>query len=623
MSPRLRPVGRRLILAGVDAELTGQVVGGTGRGVLYSMHALGRDGLPPTVRAAGHTYHIRQFVKHDFFAATGFYDDVSTGEPVVIKFGRNTSFYGLPTAWIGRWLVRRETRFYERLADVPNVPRLIGRAGKSAFVHAFIPGKPLKKGEPVPDGFFDDLLTLVDRLAGRGIALVDTSKPENILLGEDGRPYVIDFQISYDTRALLNCWPARRGAAAVHPHRPVPRAQAQAADAARPVHRRRPGRRAAAALGDPLAPAAGPAILRGSPAVVRAFARYRPADARRVQIGRQRMNVLVAGGAGYIGSHTVKQLKAAGHRPVIYDNVGRGHREVVDILGVAAVFGELDDRGRLAATLRDYQIDVVINFAAYAYVGESVHRPLMYYHNNVCNVVSMLETMLECNVKRLVFSSTCATYGDPDRVPITEDEKKAPVSPYGRSKWMVEQILQDLSEADKEFKFAALRYFNASGCSADGAIGEDHDPETHLIPVILQSLLGVRDKITVFGTDYPTPDGTNVRDYIHVEDLADAHIKAMAALDAHRVIQCNLGTGRGIQRQGNHQSRRSRHRQNRARGVRPPPRWRRDRPLRRPRQSQSPARLGSEIQRPRVDHPDRLELVPTTPAWVREIGLGP
>ncbi|MGN6724555.1 MAG: UDP-glucose 4-epimerase GalE [Tepidisphaeraceae bacterium] len=258
------------------------------------------------------------------------------------------------------------------------------------------------------------------------------------------------------------------------------------------------------------------------------------------------MNVLVAGGAGYIGSHTVKRLLAAGHSPVIYDNVDRGHREVTAILGVPAIFAELDDRVTLRKALSDHKIDVVMHFAAYAYVGESVHQPLMYYHNNVSNTVTVLETMLSAGVKKFVFSSTCATYGDPDSVPITENESKKPVSPYGRSKWMVEQILQDLAEADKSFAFAALRYFNASGCAMDGTIGEDHDPETHLIPVILQSLLGIKDKITVFGTDYPTPDGTNVRDYIHVEDLADAHIKAMAKLDTERVIQCNLGTGRGF-----------------------------------------------------------------------------
>lgn len=258
------------------------------------------------------------------------------------------------------------------------------------------------------------------------------------------------------------------------------------------------------------------------------------------------MNVLVAGGAGYIGSHTVKRLKEAGHRPVIYDNVGRGHREVVEILKVPAVIADLNDRRTLSKALTDHEIDVVMHFAAYAYVGESVTEPLMYYWNNVATTISVLECMRDAGVKKFVFSSTCATYGDPDRVPITESEKKAPVSPYGHSKLMVEQVLADYQAADKAFAFAALRYFNASGCATDGSIGEDHDPETHLIPVILQTLLGVRPEITVFGTDYPTPDGTNIRDYIHVDDLADAHIKAMEKLAPGDPIYANLGTGRGF-----------------------------------------------------------------------------
>jgi UDP-glucose-4-epimerase GalE len=258
------------------------------------------------------------------------------------------------------------------------------------------------------------------------------------------------------------------------------------------------------------------------------------------------MNVLVAGGAGYIGSHTVKRLKEAGHNPVIYDNCSRGHREVADILKVPAIFSDLNERPALLAALREHRIDTVMHFAAYAYVGESVEKPLMYYHNNVATTINVLETMQEANVQRFVFSSTCAVYGDPDKIPITEDEKKAPVSPYGRSKWMVEQILADLPVAWKNFKFAALRYFNASGCAMDGSLGEDHDPETHLIPVILQALLGLRPGITVFGTDYPTKDGTNIRDYIHVDDLADAHIAAMERLDEHKKIICNLGTGRGF-----------------------------------------------------------------------------
>src|SRR5690242_20357693 len=211
------------------------------------------------------------------------------------------------------------------------------------------------------------------------------------------------------------------------------------------------------------------------------------------------MNVLVAGGAGYIGSHTVKRLKEAGHKPVIYDNLARGHREAIEILDVPAVVADLNDRTALVEALKENRIDTVMHFAAYAYVGESVEKPLMYYHNNVATTVNVLETMAEAGVDRFVFSSSCAIYGDPDKVPITEDEKKAPVSPYGRTKWMVEQILADLgpsSAARKTLKFAALRYFNASGCAMDGSLGEDHDPETHLIPVVLQAILGVRPGIT-------------------------------------------------------------------------------------------------------------------------------
>ncbi len=258
------------------------------------------------------------------------------------------------------------------------------------------------------------------------------------------------------------------------------------------------------------------------------------------------MNVLVAGGAGYIGSHTVKRLLEAGHKPVIYDNALRGHKVVAEILNVPAVWADLNERDTLIAALRYHEIDCVMHFAAYAYVGESVHEPLMYYQNNVATTISVLQAMKEVGVKRFVFSSTCATYGDPTSVPITEDEKQAPVSPYGRSKLMVEHILKDYAAADKEFTFAALRYFNASGCATDGSLGEDHEPETHLIPVLLQVVLGQRPGITLFGTDYPTPDGTNVRDYIHVDDLADAHIAAMEKLDTLRQVFCNLGTGNGF-----------------------------------------------------------------------------
>ena len=259
------------------------------------------------------------------------------------------------------------------------------------------------------------------------------------------------------------------------------------------------------------------------------------------------MNVLVAGGGGYIGSHTVKRLKEAGHSPVIYDNFSRGHRSVVQILKVPSIAADLNDKTALTAALRDHKIDTVMHFAAYAYVGESVHQPLMYYHNNVATTVSVLKAMESAGVERFVFSSTCAVYGDPDKIPITEDEKKAPVSPYGRSKLMVEQILTDYAASNPKFRFAALRYFNASGCAMDGTLGEDHRPEPHLIPVIFQAILGQRPKLTVFGIDYPTKDGTNIRDYIHVDDLADAHIQAMSKLSGdQRTIFCNLGTGGGF-----------------------------------------------------------------------------
>jgi UDP-glucose 4-epimerase len=258
------------------------------------------------------------------------------------------------------------------------------------------------------------------------------------------------------------------------------------------------------------------------------------------------MNVLVAGGAGYIGSHTVKRLREAGHNPVIYDNLSRGHREVIEILDVPATIADLNDREALLGALREYSIDTVMHFAAYAFVGESVEKPLLYYQNNVATTINVLECMAEAKVNRFVFSSTCAVYGDVEKMPITEDEKKAPVSPYGRSKLMVEEILADYGKSNKQFAFAALRYFNASGCALDGSIGEDHDPETHIIPVVLQSLLGVRDKVTLFGEDYPTPDGTNIRDYIHVEDLADAHIFAMEKLADGQQMFLNLGTGRGF-----------------------------------------------------------------------------
>jgi len=256
------------------------------------------------------------------------------------------------------------------------------------------------------------------------------------------------------------------------------------------------------------------------------------------------MNVMVAGGAGYIGSHAAKQLLDAGHRVVVVDNLYRGHGRAVDR---RAAFHELDlaNTQALAEALTEHAIDCVMHFAALAYVGESVADPLAYYDNNTAGTVSLLKAMKSTGVKRLVFSSTCATYGEPEKTPIVETMRQEPVSPYGWSKWCVERVLRDYSAADREFAFASLRYFNVAGAAADGSLGEDHDPETHLIPVLLLAALEKRGKATVFGTDYPTPDGTCIRDYIHVEDLCAAHIVTMSALRPGDARFYNLGIGKG------------------------------------------------------------------------------
>jgi UDP-glucose 4-epimerase len=256
------------------------------------------------------------------------------------------------------------------------------------------------------------------------------------------------------------------------------------------------------------------------------------------------MNVLVAGGAGYIGSHAVRQLLDAGHRVAVVDNLFRGHRQAV---AAQAAFHEIDlaDTRGLTKILAERSINCVMHFAALAYIGESVADPLAYYHNNTAGTISLLRAMKAAGVKRLVFSSTAATYGEPERTPIVETMRQEPVNPYGWSKWCVERVLRDYAAADKEFSFVALRYFNVAGSAADGSLGEDHAPETHLIPVLLLTALGKRDKATVFGADYPTPDGTCIRDYIHVEDLCEAHIVAMNALQPGDARFYNLGIGRG------------------------------------------------------------------------------
>ncbi|MBN1589958.1 MAG: UDP-glucose 4-epimerase GalE, partial [Pirellulales bacterium] len=226
------------------------------------------------------------------------------------------------------------------------------------------------------------------------------------------------------------------------------------------------------------------------------------------------------------------------------DNLFRGHREAVP---ETVPFHEVDlaETDSLAGILRQHDIDCVMHFAALTYVGESVERPLDYYANNTAGSVSMLRAMRDADVRRFVLSSTAAVYGEPEETPITETCRQQPINPYGRSKWMIEQVLRDEAAADSEFAAVALRYFNVAGCAADGSLGEDHEPEPHLIPAILQAALGRRARLTIFGDDYPTPDGTCIRDYIHVDDLCGAHILAMEALRPGELMTYNLGIGRG------------------------------------------------------------------------------
>jgi UDP-glucose 4-epimerase len=241
------------------------------------------------------------------------------------------------------------------------------------------------------------------------------------------------------------------------------------------------------------------------------------------------MKVMVAGGAGYIGSHAVKLLLDAGHKVLVVDNLFRGHRAAVDSRA-DFVQADMNDTEVIETALREYGIEGVMHFAALAYVGESVDQPLEYYYRNTAGTVSMLRAMQAVGVKRLVFSSTCATYGEPASMPIVETMPQSPINPYGWSKLFVERILLDTLASDPEFAFVAPRYFNVAGCASDGSLGEDHEPETHLIPVIINAALGKRDSVSIFGTDYPTPDGTCIRDYIHVEDLCAAHIVALQTL---------------------------------------------------------------------------------------------
>src|SRR5919204_5834894 len=254
------------------------------------------------------------------------------------------------------------------------------------------------------------------------------------------------------------------------------------------------------------------------------------------------MRILITGGAGYIGSHAVRLFLARGHDVWVYDNLSMGHRAAVP--ADRLIVGDLSELPRLDHALVLNRIEAVVHFAAFAYVGESVQHPAKYYQNNLVNTLHLLDAMRRHKVGRIVFSSTCATYGVPQRVPITEDEPQKPINPYGSTKLAVERALADFAAA-YGWGYAALRYFNAAGASPDGTIGEDHDPETHLIPLVLQVALGRRPRIEVFGADYATPDGTCIRDYIHVDDLAEAHLLALERLEPGKGLCCNLGVGRG------------------------------------------------------------------------------
>ncbi|KMO85721.1 UDP-glucose 4-epimerase [Megasphaera cerevisiae DSM 20462] len=257
------------------------------------------------------------------------------------------------------------------------------------------------------------------------------------------------------------------------------------------------------------------------------------------------MNVLVTGGAGYIGSHTVRALLAQGHQVTVLDNLSRGHRDAVP-QQVRLIIEDIHHIDKVRRILETAHIDAVMHFAAHSQVGESMENPTIYYDNNVVGSYCLLEAVRQAGVKYMVFSSTAAVYGEPEKTPITEDMPYCPTNVYGQTKLMIENMLAQFSRA-YGLKYVALRYFNAAGAAADGSIGEDHTPETHLIPLILQTALGLRKSIKIFGTDYPTPDGTCIRDYIHVTDLADAHCRVLSYLAQGGVSQYfNLGSQHGF-----------------------------------------------------------------------------
>jgi len=254
------------------------------------------------------------------------------------------------------------------------------------------------------------------------------------------------------------------------------------------------------------------------------------------------MRVLVAGGAGYIGSNMVSILQANGFEPIVFDNLSKGHKAAV---GKAKfIEGDLADYELLIETLKKYKIDVVMHFAAFIEVGESVNVPLKYYHNNLSNTQVLLSAMQAVGVEKFVFSSTAAVYGIPDEVPVTENSPTTPINPYGQTKLAIEKMCHYQSQTGR-LKYATLRYFNASGAGNNCCLGEDHRPESHLIPLVIQAAMGKRDEVRIFGTDYPTPDGTCIRDYIHIEDLCRAHLLALEKLESSRELVYNLGNGKG------------------------------------------------------------------------------
>lgn len=254
------------------------------------------------------------------------------------------------------------------------------------------------------------------------------------------------------------------------------------------------------------------------------------------------MKVLICGGAGYIGSNMTALLAAKGYDPVVFDNLSTGHRAAIQ--QAELIEGDLGDYNLLVSTLKDRRIEVVMHFAAFIEVAESVKAPLKYYRNNLCNTQNLLAAMETAGVRKFVFSSTAAVYGIPKEIPITEDSPKEPINPYGQTKWAVERMCHYQSRAGK-LRYASLRYFNACGAGRNATLGEDHRPESHLIPLTIQAAMGKRPAIKIFGTDYDTPDGTCIRDYIHIDDLCRAHLLALDKLDTSSELVYNLGNGKG------------------------------------------------------------------------------